>query len=132
VGSGSGLGSGSELPEPVKSSTLSEPLPGLPTTPMVPLSTSASRTWCGIAYGLSARYSAAAPATCGVAIDVPLMVLESVSLPIQADVMSLPGAKMSTQRPMLEKLDRASVLVVEPTLMASSVRAGELLQASAS
>ncbi len=80
---------------------------------------------------MSARYSAAAPATCGVAIEVPLMVFSSESLPIQADVMLLPGAKMSTQVPMLEKLDRASVLVVEPTVMASCVRAGELLHASA-
>ena len=39
------------------------------------------------------------PATCGVAIDVPLIVFVAVSFVFQVDVMLEPGAKMSTQVP---------------------------------
>ena len=53
------------------------------------------------------------------------MVLMAVVEPIQADVMLEPGAKMSTQVPVFEKVDRASVLVVDPTVMALTARAGE-------
>jgi hypothetical protein len=42
-----------------------------------------------------------------------------------ADLMELPGANRSRQVPMLEKLDRASVEVVDPTVMAFAARAGE-------
>src|SRR5262245_24243440 len=48
--------------------------PGLVILFTVALSVSAVPTCAGVASGWSARYSAAAPATCGVAIDVPLMV----------------------------------------------------------
>src|SRR5690606_3768060 len=79
--------------------------------------------------GLACRYSAAAPATCGDAIEVPEIVLVALSEVYQAEVMLLPGAKRSRQLPQLEKLDRASLLVVEPTVMAAAARAGEVLQA---
>ena len=46
----------------------------------------------GVADGLLARYSAAAPATCGDAIEVPLMVLVAVLLVYHAEVMFEPGA----------------------------------------
>ena len=46
------------------------------------------------------------------------MVLVAVLLVYHAEVIDEPGAKMSRQVPMLEKDDRASVLVVEPTVMA--------------
>ena len=52
-----------------------------------------------MAAGLACRYSAAAPATCGEAIDVPLIVFVAVLLVYQADVMLEPGAKMSTHVP---------------------------------
>ena len=39
------------------------------------------------------------PETCGQAIEVPLMVLVASGSPIQAEVMSTPGAKISTQAP---------------------------------
>ena len=39
------------------------------------------------------------PETCGQAMEVPLMVLVASGSPIQAEVMSTPGAKMSTQAP---------------------------------
>ena len=58
-----------------------------------------------------------APATCGVAIEVPLMVFVAVSLVFQAEVMLEPGAKMSRHVPKLENDERASVLVVEPTVI---------------
>ena len=55
------------------------------------------------ARGLAARFAASAraatPVTWGAAIEVPLMVLVAVELVFQADVMLLPGAKMSTHDP---------------------------------
>ncbi len=56
-------------------------------------------TWAGVALGLACRYSAAAPATCGVAIEVPPMVALDVSLEMPAETMSRPGAKRSTHVP---------------------------------
>jgi hypothetical protein len=66
-----------------------------------------------------------------VAIEVPLMVFVAVSLVFQADVIDDPGAKMSRQVPMLENDDRASVLVVEPTVIAFGTLAGDFVHASA-
>jgi hypothetical protein len=66
-----------------------------------------------------------------VAIDVPLIVFVAVSLVFQAEVIDEPGAKRSRQVPMLENDDRASVIVVEPTVIALGTRAGEVLQALA-
>src|SRR3954454_11111981 len=79
----------------VYSSAFGEPVPGLLMWFGVALSFSACCTPAGEAVGLADRYSAAAPVTCGVAIDVPLMVLVAVSLLFQAEVMLTPGAKMS-------------------------------------
>jgi hypothetical protein len=64
-----------------------------------------------------------------VAIDVPEMVLVAVSLVFQEEVMLLPGAKTSTQGPKFENDERASVVVVEPTVIAFATREGEPLQA---
>jgi hypothetical protein len=83
----------------------------------------------GDADGLPWRYSAATPAACGDAIDVPEMVLVAVLEVYQADVMLLPGANTSTQLPKLENEERASVFVVEPVVSAEGARAGETLQA---
>src|SRR5438132_1428002 len=88
-----------------------------------------SRTWAGVKLGLADAMSAATPTTCGVAIEVPLIVLVAVSLVFQDDVMPCPGAKMSTQVPKLENEARASVLVVAPTVIAWATRAGESLHA---
>ena len=95
------------------------------------LFTRLSRTCAGVSDGFADSASAAAPATCGDAIEVPLMVLVAEFPPIQAEVMLLPGAKMSTQLPKFEKDERASFWVVEPTVIASGVRAGEPLHALA-
>ena len=65
-------------------------------------------------------------------MDVPLIVLVAVSLVFQDEVMLEPGAKMSTQVPKFENEERASVLVVAPTVIGRWRRAPEtLLQAFA-
>ena len=56
---------------------------------------------------------------------MPEIVAVSVSDPVHAPVMSEPGAKMSTHVPLLEKLERASFDVVEPTVIALDAEAGE-------
>jgi hypothetical protein len=89
----------------------------------------AAATVAGEAPGFVSRNNAATPATCGVAIDVPEIVLVAVSLVRHAEVMLLPGAKMSTQVPKFENDERASVVVVEPTVIAAGARAGETLHA---
>src|SRR3982074_174586 len=94
---GGGGGGGGVVLEPVYSSTFGEPVPASVTLFLLPALTSASRTCCGVADGLVARYSAAAPTTCGVAIEVPLMVLVAVVLPIYDEGMLLRGAKMARQ-----------------------------------
>ena len=71
----------------------------LVTTPVVVEPTSESRTPVGDSVGVCWRTSAAAPATCGAAIDVPLIVFVAVSLVCQAEVMLDPGAKMSRHVP---------------------------------
>ena len=91
----------------------------------------AAATVAGEAPGLLSRNKAATPATCGVAMEVPEMVLVAVSLVFHDEVMLDPGAKISTHVPKFEKDERASVLVVEPTVIAVATRAGEELQASA-
>ena len=57
------------------------------------------RTVAGDDDGKRCRYSAAAPATCGDAIEVPLIVLVAVVLVYHAERIELPGAKMLTQLP---------------------------------
>ena len=55
----------------------------------------------------------------------------AVLLVFQAEVMLEPGANTSRQVPKFENDERASVLVVAPTVSAAGTRAGELPQASA-
>jgi hypothetical protein len=63
-------------------------------------------------------------------MDVPDFLVIPVSESCRADMMLLPGAKMSTQLPQLLKLDLSSALVVEPTVIAFGTNAGVLVQAS--
>src|SRR5258705_329233 len=88
-------------------------------------------TVAGEAPGFVSKNSAATPATCGVAMEVPEIVLVAVSLVFHEDVMLEPGAKISTHVPKFENDERASVVVVEPTVIALATRAGDELQASA-
>lgn len=130
VGVGVGLGGGGgALPSNEYSKRLGEPVPALVTLLSEEPLIIAAPTVAGEAVGFVSRKSAATPATCGEAIDVPEIVLVAVSLVLQEDVMLEPGAKMSTQVPQLENEDRASVLVVEPTVSAFGARAGDTLQA---
>ena len=62
---------------------------------------------------------------------MPEIVFVDVAELLQAEVIALPGAKMSTQLPQLEKEERASLEVVEPTVSAFGAEAGEAEQASA-
>lgn len=61
---------------------------------------------------------------------MPERVVAAVSEFTPAPRMLLPGAKMSTQWPSLEKYERASLEVVDPTVTASPAEAGEYLHAS--
>ena len=62
---------------------------------------------------------------------MPLIVFVAVVDVYQAEVMLEPGANRSTQVPKLENDERASVLVVDPTVFADATRAGEPLHAFA-
>ena len=83
------------------------------------------------AEGLACLYSAATPATWGDAIEVPLKVAVAVFDENHAERIPLPGAKMSRHVPKFENDDLASVVVVEPTVIAFAARAGDELQALA-
>jgi len=64
---------------------LGEPVPGLVTTPGVPLVVSQVLLAAGVRF-VRANWSARTPATCGVAMEVPLMVLVAVaSNPVGGD-----------------------------------------------
>ena len=84
---------------PVKRSLFADPEPSDVIAPCVALLVSAHATSDGGALGWLSRYSAAAPATCGDDIDVPLRVVHESSLSSHDDTMYKPGAKMSTHRP---------------------------------
>ena len=99
--------------------------------PCVALPVSAEVTSGGCAEGWADRYSAAAPATWGDAIEVPLMVFVAVFVLYQSDVMPTPGALMSTQLPKFEKDANPSLMSVAATVMAEDSLEGELLQALA-
>lgn len=75
--------------------------------------------------GFADNTSAATPATCGVAIEVPEMVFVAVFDLCHAEVMLDPGAKRSTHDPKFEYDARASALVVAPTVNGEAARAGE-------
>ena len=128
VGVGVGVGGGA-LVNNEKSSRFGDPVPALLTLFGVELLMMAAVTVAGEAVGFVSRNNAATPVTCGVAIDVPEIVLVAVSLVRHDDVMLLPGAKMSTHVPKFENEERASLVVVEPTVIAFAVRAGDTLQA---
>ena len=117
--------------KPTLSSRFGEPVPGAVTFPEIAPPVIAVATDAGVALGLPCRYRTATPATCSDAIDVPLSTAVCTSLPLYADVMALPGAKMSTHVPKLENDARASVLVVAATVMACGARAGDCPHASA-
>lgn len=125
-GAGVGVGvGGGRLVNKEKSKRFGDPVPGLVTLLGVEFVTIAAVTAAGNEPGFVSRKSAATPQTCGDAIDVPEMVFVAVSFVFHEEVMLEPGAKMSTQVPKLENEERASVMVVAPTVMAFGARAGD-------
>ena len=87
-------------------------------------------TCAGVHVGRSDNKMAAAPVTCGVAIDVPLSVAVAVVDVNHVDVMSTPGAKRSTHDPKLENEARASRLGRCSNVSAAGTLAGDSVQAS--
>lgn len=80
------------------------PAPGAAITSALLWAISCAATSAGLSAGLWDRRSAAAPATCRVAMDVPLMVAVAVGELMPAEAIPTPGAYRSTQVPKLEKL----------------------------
>ena len=68
-------------------------------TSVVAASASPAATALVVAEGLRARYTAAAPATCGEAMDVPEYVADADADVMPAESTSTPGAKRSTSEP---------------------------------
>jgi hypothetical protein len=74
-------------------------VPAGPTIDRVRSPASTVRTSAGVAPGRCSRTSAAAPAVCGAAIEVPLIVADATSEVCAAEVIETPGANQSTQLP---------------------------------
>lgn len=122
-----GVGAGDGTTPPTKSRRLGELAPTSVILSFVDCDLIRSSTSLGVRLVSCPRRSAAAPDTCGHAIEVPLKNALSLSDPIPAEGMRPPGAKTSTQLPMLEKLDLASLNLgspIEPTVMAAGTPAG--------
>src|SRR5829696_4276316 len=88
-------------------------------------------TTAGVAPALSSRKRAMAPETCGVAVEVPDIVVDAVSDAIELETTSTPGAKRSTQAPKFEKSARRSWGSLAATVRTPGARAGLAAQASA-
>ena len=81
---------------------------------------------------VSASSIASAPATCGVAMLVPLHATKPAASPATALVIATPGACKSTHAPKLENDARSSALSVAPIVSALVLAAGVESHASAS
>ena len=92
--------------------------------PFVVAASIAAQTSAGVACGLVCRMSAAAPATCGDAIDVPLLVAAATSVAMPAETMLAPGANRSLHGPKFEKSASSSSISDAATVIASGTRAG--------
>lgn len=79
-----------------------EPAPGDVTLPAVAAVVMRDITSVTLRVGFADKTSAATPATCGEAIEVPEIVLIDVVDRYQAEVMFVPGAKMSRHVPKFE------------------------------
>jgi hypothetical protein len=96
----------------------------------VAFATNCVTTCAGVRVGAMPNMFATTPATCGAAIEVPDLLEVAVGPVIPAEMMCMPGAKMSTHEPRFEKSANASVEVVAPTVIAEAALDGEKLQAS--
>ena len=85
-----------------------------------------SKVSCTVASGTFSFANAHAPATCGVAIDVPLF---AANWSLRTDeIMLPPGANKSSIPAELLNDDTESLFVVEPTLIAEEIQAGALIE----
>lgn len=86
---------------------------------------SAPSTWDTVAAGLRDRRTAQAPATCGVAMEVPR--IDPKPAPGTDEVITEPGASRLRNGAVFEKLEIASVRSsVDPTLTAVEMQPGAL------
>ena len=120
------------VPEPVNKNLFTVP-PGIEPRSMVfsielPISIDVSSP--GVLYPFSNR-SATAPATWGLAIEVPLKMRVELEFVEKAEVISVPGARISTQLPLLLYEAKKSVLSVAPTVIAFGDDDGDESQALA-
>src|SRR5215211_4679159 len=115
---------------PLNSSRFGLPAPGSVITFGVAVLMIADVTCAALADGLRSRTVAAAPATCGDAIDVPDMVAVAVSFAMPAETMSTPGAYRSVQVPKFDNDARRSLMSLAAVVMAVAARAGDVRQAS--
>lgn len=129
-GAGVGAGSGVGDISPTYRSALVSPVLKPVRTFISALSSNTCKTAELFLLGSASRTRAAAPETCGQAIEVPLKVLVLVSDEIPADKMLLPGAQMLVHAPKFENPDLLSRESVDPTVIADGTNAGEKLQAS--
>ena len=83
----------------------------------------------GVAVGSDCNSNAAAPATCGEAIEVPESKRHALDEAIVADLMLTPGANKSTHDPWLVNFARSSLPPIAPTVIAVGSDAGEYLHA---
>ena len=90
----------------------------------LPVDWSAERTVGTSAEGLMPFRTAQAPATCGVAIEVPLRTANA--LPGTDELIADPGASSSTSGDEFENDEMTSDLSVEPTVIADEMQAGKL------
>jgi hypothetical protein len=92
---------------------------------LVAVAANCAATWAGVIVGALPSMFATTPATCGAAIDVPDMMEEEVGLVIAAEIICVPGARMSTQEPRLENSAKKSLESVAPTVIAEAALDGE-------
>src|SRR5919198_3902443 len=90
----------------------------------LPVDCSAFRTVGTSAEGLMPFRTAQAPATCGVAIEVPLRTANPP--PGTDELIEPPGASSSTSGDELENEETVSFFSVEPTVIADEMHAGKL------
>src|SRR5258706_6612404 len=91
-----------------------------------PVFCNADRTWETVAVGFADLSTAQAPATCGVAIEVPLAVPNPPGTYASGreEVTEPPGASRLKKLALLEKLEMVLSLFVEPTLIAEEMQPG--------
>ena len=99
VGVEGAVGAGVSNVERAYNNKLGELAPGFVTLSGVATLNMRCAIWAGVAPGSICNHSAAAPATCGAAIDVPDIVRVELDEVMPTERMLTPGAKTSTHDP---------------------------------